>query len=69
MKKSRYTPEQVAFGLRQAEEGTPVAKVCRKMGIRTHGYYGDLNDYYPSGSWQYSTLQPAMLDGRQCRAA
>lgn len=33
IKKSRYTPEQVAFGLRQAEEGIPVAEVCRKMGI------------------------------------
>ena len=32
MKKFRYSPEQVAFGLRQAEEGTPV-EVCRKMGI------------------------------------
>ena len=24
MKRARYSPEQVAFGLRQAEEGTPV---------------------------------------------
>ena len=33
MKSSRYKPEQVAFGLRQAEEGTPVSEACRKMGI------------------------------------
>ena len=33
MKKSRYTPEQVVFGLRQSESGTPVPEVCRKMGI------------------------------------
>ena len=33
MKSSRYSPEQVAFGLRQAEEGTPVAEVFRRMGI------------------------------------
>ena len=33
MKSSRYSPEQVAFGLRQAEDGTPVSEVCRKMGI------------------------------------
>ena len=33
MKSSRYTPEQVAFGLRQAAEGTPVHEVCRKMGV------------------------------------
>ena len=31
--KSRHTPEQVAFGLHQIEHGTPMAKVCRKMGI------------------------------------
>ena len=33
MKKSPYTPGQVAFGLRQDEEGTPVYEVCRKMAI------------------------------------
>ena len=33
MKKSRYSPEQVTFCLRQAEAGTPVAEVCRKVGI------------------------------------
>ena len=31
--KSWHTPEQVAFGLHQIEHGTPMAKVCRKMGI------------------------------------
>ena len=39
MKKSRYTPEQVAFGLRQAEEGTPAAEVCRKLGISEQTFY------------------------------
>ena len=33
MKRKRYTDEQVAFALRQAEGGTPVAEVCRKMGV------------------------------------
>ena len=33
MKRSRYTEEQIAFALRQAEGGTPVGEVCRKMGI------------------------------------
>ena len=32
MKSSRHTPEQVAFGLRQTEEGAPVAEVSRKIG-------------------------------------
>ncbi len=33
MKRKRYTDEQAAFALRQAEGGTPVAEVCRKMGV------------------------------------
>jgi putative transposase len=33
MKRSRYTEEQIAFALCQAESGTPVAEVIRKMGI------------------------------------
>ena len=34
MKKSRYTEEQVAYALRLAETGTPVADVCRQIGHR-----------------------------------
>ena len=39
MKSSRYTPEQVAFALRQAEGGTPVLELCRKMGISEQTLY------------------------------
>ena len=31
MKKSRYSEEQIAFALRQAESGTAIVDVCRKM--------------------------------------
>ena len=33
MKTSRYTEEHVAYALRLAESGTPVADVCRQTGI------------------------------------
>jgi len=39
MKNSRYTAEQVAFAMRQAESGTPVPEVCRKMGISEQTFY------------------------------
>jgi putative transposase len=39
MKSSRYSPEQVAFVMRQAESGTPVPEVCRKMGIAEQTFY------------------------------
>jgi putative transposase len=33
VKKSRYTDEQIAYTLRQAETGTPVAEVIRRLGV------------------------------------
>lgn len=39
MKKSKFTGEQIAFALLQAEVGTPVAEVCRKMGVSEATYY------------------------------
>jgi len=39
MKRSKYTEEQIAFALKQAELGTPVAEVIRKMGITEQTYY------------------------------
>jgi hypothetical protein len=40
MKKSRYTPEQVVYALKQAESGAEtVAAICRKMGVSEATFY------------------------------
>ena len=39
MKRKRYTEEQIAFALRQAESGTAVVEVTRKMGISEQTFY------------------------------
>ena len=39
MKKSRFTEAQIAFALRQAESGTPVAEIIRKLGIAEQTFY------------------------------
>lgn len=39
MKRSRFTEQQIAFALQQAESGTPVLEVCRKMGISEQTFY------------------------------
>ena len=39
MKKSRFTEAQVAFALRQAESGTPIAEIIRKLGISEPTFY------------------------------
>lgn len=39
MKRSKFTEQQIAFALKQAELGTPVEEVCRKMGISDATFY------------------------------
>jgi putative transposase len=39
VKKSKFTEQQIAFALKQAELGTPVEEVCRKMGISDATFY------------------------------
>lgn len=53
MKQSKFTEEQIAYALKQAELGTPVAEVCRKMGISDATFY----------NWRtkYGRLSPSEL--------
>ena len=39
MKRSKFSEQQIAFILRQAEEGTRVEEICRKAGISVQTYY------------------------------
>ena len=39
MKKTRYSEEQIAYALKQAETGTSVAEVIRRMGISEQTFY------------------------------
>jgi putative transposase len=39
MKKSKFSEEQISFALKQAETGTPVKEIIRKMGITEQTFY------------------------------
>jgi putative transposase len=39
MKKSKFTEEQIAFALHQAETGVSVEEVCRKVGVFQATFY------------------------------
>ncbi len=39
MKASKFTDAQKAFIVKQGEEGTPVAEICRKVGISQATYF------------------------------
>jgi putative transposase len=38
-RKSRYSPEQIAVALRQAEAGTPIAEITRRLGIHENTFH------------------------------
>jgi putative transposase len=57
VKKSRYTEEQIAFALRQAETETPVAEVIRKMGISEQTFY----------RWKKVYAGPGVVDVRRVK--
>lgn len=39
MKKSRFSEQQIALILKQADDGTSVEEVCRKAGVSQQTYY------------------------------
>ena len=39
MKKTRFTEQQIAFALRQAEQGVAVEEITRKMGVSEATFY------------------------------
>ena len=39
MKKSRFSEEQITYALRQADSGTPVADICRQLGVSEASFY------------------------------
>lgn len=45
MKRSKFTESQIAFILRQGEEGTPIAEVCRKAEISEATFYNWRHKY------------------------
>ncbi len=49
MKKPRYTEQQIAQALRQAEQGTPAGEICRKLGVSEATFYAWKKKYAGMG--------------------
>ncbi len=64
MKKSRFTDQQIAFILKQVDDGTSIDEVCRKAGIsqQTYYIYGRLSRCKPMSiwsAWSVANIYPA----------
>ena len=47
MKRSRFIEQQIAFALHQAEQGTSIGEITRKMGITEQTFYRWKKKYGP----------------------
>ncbi len=68
MKKSRYTEEQIAFALRQAESGTPIVEVCRKMGISEQTFFRWKKKFAGMGIAEVRRLKQLEEENRKLKA-
>ena len=67
MKKSRYTEEQIAYALRQAEGGTRVSEVCRKMGISETTFFNWKKKYGGLGVSELRKLKQLEEENKQLK--
>jgi len=67
MKKTRFTEEQIAFALRQAETGTKVTEVCRKMGVAEATFYNWKKKYGGLGVSELRRLKQLEEENRQLK--
>jgi putative transposase len=67
MKKTRHTEEQIAFALKQAETGTSVAEVIRRMGISEQTFYRWKKVYGGLGVGELRRLKPFEEENRKLK--
>jgi len=67
MRKSRFTEQQIAFALRQAETGTKVSEVCRKIGVAEATFYNWKKKYGGVGVSELRHLKQLEEENKQLK--
>jgi putative transposase len=67
MRKTAFTEEQVAYTLRQVESGTPVAEICRKLGISEQTFYRWKKKFAGMGVAELRRLRQLEDENRQLK--
>jgi putative transposase len=67
MKRSKFSEEQVAYALRQAESGTAVADVCRQLGVSEAAFYAWKKKYAHLGVSELRRMRQLEDDNRRLK--
>lgn len=67
MKRKRFTEEQISYALRQAEGGTPVAEICRKLGVSEQTFYHWKTKYGGMGVAELRRLKQLEQENRKLK--
>jgi len=67
MKRKRYSEQQIVFALRQAEQGTPVVEIIRKMGVGEATFYRWKKKYAGLGISEMRRLKQLEEENRKLK--
>jgi putative transposase len=67
MRKARFTEEQISFAIRQAESGTPVVEVCRKIGVSEQTFYRWKQKYVGMGVAELRRIRQLEEENRKLK--
>ena len=67
MKRSKFTEEQIAFALHQADTGTAVEEVCRKVGISQATFYAWTKKYAGVGVSELRRMRQLEEENRKLK--
>ena len=67
MKRMRYSAEQIVYALRQAEAGSAVVEICRKLGASEQAFYRWKKKYSGVGVSELRELRQLREENRKLK--